>query len=247
MLTVNMQMLPWQQNMKRWRMFPKWRLKSEMRVGILPWSELQSDPTLKPEPVRTFIFEARPKPECHIYWVTHDVRSFVILVALQSKNDQIIQNDHFYWRLNQLDCFNNNWRQKCPSLRRDFACRSDTFWQTYARTRTDPTYNSGHDISSPMRNSFEPKRTTHFLKFVNLGAFVAYARCQACCCKRKVVQEGSGKARTGSMRSFTILMFDLTKFWRASIGKLSEFFSAVWLRMHSSSVCFRVAVLYLNK
>jgi len=28
------------------------------------------------------------------------------------------QLNHFYWRFNQLDCFNSNWRQKCPSMRK---------------------------------------------------------------------------------------------------------------------------------
>jgi len=31
----------------------------------------------------------------------------------------------FYWRFGQLDWFNTNWRQKCPSLQINFVCRRE--------------------------------------------------------------------------------------------------------------------------
>jgi len=33
--------------------------------------------------------------------------------------------NHFCWGFNHNDCFNSNWRQKCPSLRKIFV-----FYQT---------------------------------------------------------------------------------------------------------------------
>ena len=63
------------------------------------------------------------------------------LVAQQSKHEQIIiyfAINYFYWRLNQLDFFNSNWRQKCPSLRKRFVRRSETFDQLKPEPGTDP-------------------------------------------------------------------------------------------------------------
>jgi len=54
----------------------------------------------------------------------------------------------FYWRFNYIDCFNSNWRQKWPSLRKNFLCRPEIGRQflTDLSPKPGPTWKARPDF-----------------------------------------------------------------------------------------------------
>jgi len=90
-----------------------------LHVAAELWTDFILEPKRKiTSPSPAFIFKVRFKPESQIYRVSQDMRfcgDWWHSKVTWQKNSQLVI---FYRKFNQLACFNSNWRQKCPSMRK---------------------------------------------------------------------------------------------------------------------------------
>jgi len=118
--------------------------QSQDELCLATWTRVVNGPPFeartRPEPEitspkPTFVLDARFGPESQIYGVSQDVRNCGIwLNNWRSKVNMTKQfTISFYWRSDQLHCFNSNWRQKCVVAKDNCLQarnRPEPFWQT---------------------------------------------------------------------------------------------------------------------
>jgi len=71
--------------------------------------------------------------------------------------------NHFYSRFNQHDCFNSNWRQKCPPLRKYFLCRPEIGIKQFNKLKPEPgmTEKPAHLYNSRSTGSVQTNACLH--------------------------------------------------------------------------------------
>ena len=81
----------------------------------------------------------------------------------------IFIEDRFYWRFKQLDCFNSNWRQKCPSLQKYFVCKPEIGPKYFDKLKhePDPTYNAGCSWDVLLKHTVIQFPYPYFSKFIS--------------------------------------------------------------------------------
>jgi len=85
---------------------------------------------------------------------------------------------YFYWKFNQVDCFTSKWRQKCPTLRKYFACRPEIDPKHFDKIEPEP------DREIPARLAiltWKPLLSLHLAKMpvviISRGCFFLYTHC----------------------------------------------------------------------